>query len=74
VTAAAAGVGVLRVPRPLVADELESGALVQVLADSVMPPGQSNYAVYPARDFLALKTAAFVDFLIEKIGHKRPLK
>jgi hypothetical protein len=33
-----------------------------------MPPGQSNYAVYPARDFLALKTAAFVDFLIEKMG------
>jgi DNA-binding transcriptional LysR family regulator len=68
VTAAAAGVGILRVPRPLVADELASGALVQVLADCVLPPGQSNYAVYPARDFLALKTAAFVDFLIEKMG------
>jgi len=68
VTAAAAGVGILRVPRPLVADELASGALVHVLADCVMPPGQSNYAVYPARDFLALKTAAFVDFLVEKMG------
>jgi DNA-binding transcriptional LysR family regulator len=67
VTAAAAGVGVLRAPRALVADELASGALVQVLADCEMPPGQSNYAVYPARDFLALKTAAFVDFLIEKL-------
>jgi DNA-binding transcriptional LysR family regulator len=68
VTAATAGVGILRVPQPLVADELASGALVQVLADCKMPPGQSNYAVYPARDFLALKTAAFVDFLIEKMG------
>jgi DNA-binding transcriptional LysR family regulator len=68
VTAATAGVGILRVPRPLVADELASGDLVQVLADCVMPPGQSNYAVYPARDFLALKTAAFVDFLIERMG------
>lgn len=68
VTAAAAGVGILRVPRPLVADELASGALVQVLADCVLPPGQSNYAVYPARNFLALKTAAFVDFLIERMG------
>jgi DNA-binding transcriptional LysR family regulator len=68
VTAAAAGVGILRVPRPLVADELASGALVQVLADCPLPPGQSNYAVYPARDFLALKTAAFIDFLIEKLG------
>jgi DNA-binding transcriptional LysR family regulator len=68
VTAAAAGVGILRVPRPLVADELASGALVQVFADCVMPPGQSNYAVYPARDFLALKTSAFVEFLIEKMG------
>lgn len=68
VTAAVSGVGILKVPRPLVADELASGALVQVLADCVMPPGQSNYAVYPARDFLALKTAAFVDFLIEKMN------
>lgn len=68
VTAAAAGVGILRVPLPLVADELASGALVQILAHCKMPPGQSNYAVYPARDFLALKTAAFVDFLIEKMG------
>jgi len=68
VTAATAGVGILRVPLPLVADELASGALVQVLADCTLPPGQSNYAVYPARDFLALKTAAFVDFLIEKMG------
>jgi DNA-binding transcriptional LysR family regulator len=71
VTAAAAGVGILRLPRPLVADELASGALVQVLADCVMPPGQSNYAVYPARDFLALKTAAFVDFLIEKMDGQK---
>lgn len=69
VTAAAAGVGILRVPRPLVADELASGALVQVLADCPLPPGQSNYAVYPARDFLALKTAAFIDFLIEKLAN-----
>ena len=68
VTAATAGVGILRVPRPLVADELASGALVQVLADIPLPPGQSNYAVYPARNVLALKTAAFVDFLIEKMG------
>jgi DNA-binding transcriptional LysR family regulator len=68
VTAATAGVGILRVPRPLVADELASGELVQVLADCVMPPGQSNYAVYPARNYLALKTVAFVDFLIERMG------
>jgi DNA-binding transcriptional LysR family regulator len=68
VTAATAGVGILRVPRPLVADELASGELVQVLADCVMPPGQSNYAVYPARNYLALKTVAFVNFLIERMG------
>lgn len=68
VTAATAGVGILRVPRPLVSDELASGELVQVLADCIMPPGQSNYAVYPARSFLALKTVAFVDFLIERMG------
>jgi DNA-binding transcriptional LysR family regulator len=74
VTAAAAGVGILRVPRPLVADELASGALVQVLADCELPPGQSNYAVYPARNFLALKTAAFVDFLIERMDDQSPIQ
>ncbi len=74
VTAAAAGVGILRVPRPLVADELASGALVQVLADCALPPGQSNYAVYPARNFLALKTAAFVDFLIERMDVQPPMQ
>jgi DNA-binding transcriptional LysR family regulator len=70
VSAASAGCGVLRVPQPLVADELARGELVQVLAHCRLPPGQANYAVYPARDLLALKTVAFVDFLLEKMNEK----
>lgn len=69
VTAAAGGAGILKVPLPLVRDELASGELVQVLPQLPLPPGPSNYAVYPARDFLALKTAAFVDFLQERLGY-----
>ncbi|SFV02522.1 LysR family transcriptional regulator [Pseudoduganella namucuonensis] len=69
VTAAAGGAGILKVPLPLVREELASGELVKVLAHLPLPPGPSNYAVYPARDFLALKTAAFVDFLQERLSH-----
>jgi DNA-binding transcriptional LysR family regulator len=68
VTAAAAGAGIARVPRPVAAEELASGELVQVLAHCELPPGLPIYAVYPARDFLALKTSAFVDFLQARMG------
>ena len=70
VTAAAAGLGILRVPRALAEEEMARGELVQVLAHCELPPGAPLYAVFPARDFLAMKTSAFVDFLLEKIGGK----
>ncbi|MES2259144.1 MAG: LysR family transcriptional regulator [Pseudomonadota bacterium] len=68
VTVAVAGAGILKVPLPLVAEELASGALVQVLEHCPLPPGAASYAVYPARDFLALKTAAFIEFLQQRLG------
>ncbi len=68
VTAAVAGVGILRIPQPLVAEEMARGELVQVLAHCALPPGAPVYAVYPARDFLALKTSTFVDFLQQRLG------
>ena len=70
VTAAAAGLGILRVPRALAEEEIARGELVPVLAHCELPPGAPVYAVYPARDFLAMKTSAVVDFLLEKIGGK----
>ncbi|MET3133116.1 DNA-binding transcriptional LysR family regulator [Oxalobacteraceae bacterium GrIS 1.11] len=72
VTAAAAGVGILRIPKTLVREELARGELVEVLADCALPPGAPIYAVYPARDFLPMKTAAFVEFLLGRIGAEPP--
>lgn len=68
VTAAVAGAGILRVQRTLLRQELARGELVQVLAHCPLPPSAATYAVYPAREFLALKTAAFVDFLQARMG------
>jgi len=73
VTAAAAGIGILRIPRALVAEEMARGDLVAVLADCALPPGSPIYAVYPARDFLAMKTSAFVEFLQKKMGTASPV-
>lgn len=68
VTAATAGAGVLLIPRQLVAEELERGELIAVLQQCTLPPAPPIYAVYPARDGLALKTSTFINFLQEKMG------
>jgi len=67
VTAAVGGAGIIKVPLPIVADELASGELVRIMEDVLLPPGPATYAVYPAREFLPLKTAAFVDFLRQRM-------
>ena len=67
VIAALSGVGILRVPLALVRKELASGELVRVLAEWPLPPAPGTYAVYPARDFLAPKTSAFINFLAERL-------
>lgn len=63
VAAACAGGGILAIDRLLVDEELASGALVSVLPAYSLRPGQPIYAVYPARPWLALKTAMFISFL-----------
>ncbi len=68
VTAAVGGAGIIKVPLSIVADELASGQLVRIMEDVAVPPGPATYAVYPAREFLPLKTAAFVDFLQQRLG------
>ena len=67
VNAACAGAGILLIDRLLVSSHLHSGELVQVLEDYQLPGGSPVYAVYPARDWLALKTATFVAFLQERL-------
>jgi DNA-binding transcriptional LysR family regulator len=67
VAGAVAGGGVMVIDRFLVAHELADGSLVQLLADYQLGDGQPIYAVYPARPWLAFKTATFVAFLQERL-------
>ena len=63
VAAACAGGGILAIDKLLVSEELANGALVPVLPLYGLRPGQPVYAVYPARAWLAFKTATFISFL-----------
>ncbi|MBI3731247.1 MAG: LysR family transcriptional regulator [Burkholderiales bacterium] len=65
VAAACSGAGILLIDRLIVSKHLQSGELVAVLDNYQLPSGSPVYAVYPARDWLALKTATFVAFLQE---------
>ena len=67
VAAACAGGGVLAIDRLLVSQELANGTLVQILPHYPMRSGQPVYAVYPARPWLAFKTATFIAFLQERL-------
>jgi DNA-binding transcriptional LysR family regulator len=64
---ACSGAGITVLDRLLVAPELASGALVELMPSYRLPPGPSIYAVYPARKWLPLKTTAFVAYLQEKL-------
>jgi DNA-binding transcriptional LysR family regulator len=66
VDAACAGVGIMLIDRLLVEQDLADGRLVALLPQFKPPHGPPVYAVYPARDGLAPKTAAFVSFLQEQ--------
>lgn len=63
---ASSGAGITLIDRLLVEQELASGALVELLPDHSLPPGPAIYAVYPARQWLALNTATFVEFLLSQ--------
>ncbi|MBT9506234.1 LysR family transcriptional regulator [Rhodoferax sp.] len=66
VATASSGAGITLLDRLLVEQELASGALVELLPTYSLPPGPPIYAVYPARQWLALNTATFVEFLQSK--------
>ena len=67
VASACTGAGITVLDRLLVEHELASGALVELLPQYRLNPGPPIYAVYPARQWLALNTATFVAFLQERL-------
>lgn len=65
--AARLGLGLAQAPRYRFADDLASGALVEVLAD--FPPTPTPVSVlYPSNRQLSPRVRAFVDWLVETIG------
>lgn len=66
VATASSGAGITLLDRLLVEQELASGALVELLTAYSLPLGPPIYAVYPARQWLALNTATFVEFLLSQ--------
>ncbi len=69
--AALAGAGIARVPYHVVAADIADGRLIRLLPDFERVEG-AVFVLYPAQRTLALKTRAFIDFLVEEIGSIRP--
>jgi DNA-binding transcriptional LysR family regulator len=68
VTTALEGGGIVLTSRRMVSGELARGELAELLPDYPLVPAPPIFAVYPARDWLAPKTSAFVAFLQEHLG------
>ena len=65
--AALSGRGIALLPTFLVGRDVESGDLRTVL-DRFSQPALGVYALYASNRYLAAKTRAFVDFLVERFG------
>ncbi|MCI0573265.1 MAG: LysR family transcriptional regulator [Myxococcaceae bacterium] len=63
--AARAGLGLVRLPTSLVAEDVRTGVLVPVL-EPLTPPGLPVFAVYPSGRQLPSKVRAFLDLLAER--------
>jgi DNA-binding transcriptional LysR family regulator len=63
--AAAAGLGIARVPMWMVGEQIASGRMRRILPEWRIPP-RPIFAVYPSRRLLAARTRAVLDFLIEE--------
>lgn len=63
--AALAGVGIALVPTWMLRDEVRSGRLV-VLLREWQPPHRPISVVYPSRRFLAPRTRAVIDFIVDE--------
>lgn len=64
-SAARAGLGLVRLPASLVAEDVRTGVLVPVL-EAETPPGIPVFAVYPSSRQLPLKVRAFLTLLSER--------
>lgn len=62
--AAIAGLGISRLPAFVVGEALKTGKLQTVLSSSEAPP-LGLYAVYPPAKYIAHKSRALIDFLVE---------
>jgi len=64
VNAALAGLGLVQTFQPIVQPLIDSGALVEVLADWAPPP-MPFYVAYPTNRHLSAKLRVFVDWVVE---------
>lgn len=67
IDAARAGLGVVMQPQVLVAEDVESGRLVELLPDWEKA-STTLYALYPERRFLPQKVRVFIDFLMDYLS------
>ncbi len=65
--AALRGVGIIQQPRVLLADELRSGRLVQVLPEYALPALPMHLVYLPDRRPTP-KLRTFIDFVLERLG------
>jgi DNA-binding transcriptional LysR family regulator len=72
-TAALSGLGIARLPDPMIADDVKRGALVQLLPthSSVVTPLN---LVHAGGRFLPSRTRALIDFLVSRMAARRPLR
>lgn len=69
--AALRGLGIVRLPRFVAANEINQGSLVPVL-EGFEPPSPGLYCVYPPNRFLPSKVRRFIDFLASKYSTRQP--
>ncbi len=68
VAAAAAGLGLIFIPRFIAAGELATGRLVEVALDEPCPELGGIYAVHPAGRRAPAKVRAFIDFIAARLA------
>jgi DNA-binding transcriptional LysR family regulator len=72
---AVGGMGILMLPRWNVADELRSGALIELFSEYRATSSEFElgaWLLYPSRSYLPLKARLFADFLKDKFKHGAP--
>ena len=69
--AAIAGLGIAHLPDFIVADAVDDGRLLRVLADRERTP-LTLFALYPSRHFVPAKTRMFIDYVAERLGTASP--